>query len=145
MRRLLLNNYPSYGYHLLKKVNEQIDLSLLEIPLQDMKLICMLLDDEQHEQVLSLTEETVRALDSSVEKLKLDGRNAWKYFARSRLNNKTGSFIRCKMHLNAAQLDHKDTDYPLLIDDDSDYRYGKLGEFKVPTSATCVTYFKVTA
>ena len=63
-----------------------LNISQLGVPLADLKLLSMLLDDDQHENVQSLTEEKVGELDTTAEKLQLSVRN-WVYFARSRLNN----------------------------------------------------------
>lgn len=43
--------------------DKPLDVSDLKVPLADLKLLTMLLDDEEHEQVKSLTEEKVRELD----------------------------------------------------------------------------------
>lgn len=41
-----------------------LDVSDLGVPLADLKLLVMLMDDEEHKQVLSLTEDKVRELDN---------------------------------------------------------------------------------
>ena len=90
-----------------------IDLSLLNIQLADVSLICMLLDDDEHESVMSLTEETVERLDKTAKILQLDeGFASYRYFGRSRLNDQTGNSIRCKLHFNAVFADKEDSHYP---------------------------------
>lgn len=68
-----------------------LDITQFEANMQDFSLLMMLLDDYEHENVKSLTEDTVARLDLLAKRMKLDGENAWKYFARSRYNDETGN------------------------------------------------------
>ena len=71
-----------------------LDISELNVPLSSLKLLTMLLDDDLHCDVNSLTEDEVGELDLLVQKLQLSIYNSL-YFARTRLDDQTGSSMRC--------------------------------------------------
>lgn len=93
----------------------------------------MLLDDEEHHQVSSLTEITVSRLDESARMLELDmGEASYKYFGRSRMNDQTGNSIRCKIHFNAALMTQSEKDYRLDILNNDKFVFAKIGDFQLP-------------
>ena len=75
-------------------IEKPLDVSVLGVPLADIKLLTMLMNDEQHKKVLSLTEQRVEELDQLAKKLLLDT-NKFVYFGRSRLNDETGRSLEC--------------------------------------------------
>lgn len=91
-----------------------LDLSNLDVPLEDLKLISMLIDDEEHDQVPNLDEKKVEQLDTSAKRLGLDeGYASQRYFARTRMNDGTGNSIRCNFHMNAILANQEEKDLPL--------------------------------
>lgn len=64
VRRQLLKKLTCYGVNIMKRMNDEtfggsndpIDLSHLNIDLADVALMCKILDDDEHESVMSLTE-----------------------------------------------------------------------------------------
>lgn len=67
-----------------------LDIADLGVSLQDFKLLTMLLDDEDHKNVLNLTGDQVNSLDKAVKELKMDTYR-YLYSGRSRLNDESGT------------------------------------------------------
>lgn len=81
-----------------------IDCSKYGVPLCDLKLITMLLDDDTHTTIGSLTEDKVAELDKICVKLNLDD-NGWKYYARTRYGDETGLSLRCRFYSKNAKIE----------------------------------------
>lgn len=73
-------------------LNRPLDISDLDVPLADFKLLNMLLSDQEHASIKNLTAEKVNELDKYVVKLKMDIYR-WLYVGRSRLGDETGHQI----------------------------------------------------
>lgn len=74
-----------------------LDLSEYGFKLSDFKLISMLLNDDQDDDVLNLTCEQVQRMDDIANQLKLDTYK-WLYIGRSRYKDQTGTQIECTYH-----------------------------------------------
>lgn len=74
-----------------------IDISDIGVPLQDCKLIFMIMSNKDHKKVLNLTDEQVQKLDDGTEKLKLDTYQ-WLYIGRTRIGDQTGQQIEALYH-----------------------------------------------
>jgi hypothetical protein len=66
-----------------------LDISDLQIPLSDFKLLNMILNDDEHGDVKNLTASKVQALDEWAVKLKLDT-YLYLYIGRTRIGDDTG-------------------------------------------------------
>lgn len=73
-------------------MNKPLDISELEIPLADFKLLNMIMSDIDHSNIKNLTGEKVDILDQYVVKLNLDT-HKYVYIGRTRIGDDTGHQI----------------------------------------------------
>ena len=74
-----------------------MNISDLEVPIQQFKLLNMLLSEEDHHNVKNLDENQVNQLDKWAVKLKLDI-SRWLYVGRSRQGDESGNQIEVIFH-----------------------------------------------
>lgn len=120
-----------------------LDITDLGVTLQDFKLLTMLIDDEDHQNVLNLTGEQVNSLDESTEKLKIDTYR-YLYSGRSRLGDESGTQLECVFYGKNVSTKEASGPYPYNnIIDNSGFTYIDSLAFTLPDSLKAILYHKV--
>lgn len=127
-----------------------LDITDLGVSLQDFKLLTMILDDNDHENIKNLTGETINRLDKLTFILKMDTYR-FLYNGRTRLGDQTGHTIVATFYgENKARLDKAPSEHmPGFTEKfdsafaDEDTRTATVLEIPMPDRMACCTFHRV--